>query len=146
MTRHKNSISLFDVIYDYFKNLLVSSTIIEWNSLNSNVRNSEHSFQDALNFICNYCSVETTIHSLLHCPNFWNETLFNKLQCTDGNLLSKNNFNIPKVLLFRDQSLSNVKITSVLTASIKYIISKKRFDSYLYQNWELSVCLYAVYF
>ena len=133
MTRNKNSIPLFNVKHDYFKNSFFPSTIIEWNNLDSNIRNSEslvifkkhilafirpsanntlhchcpdglklitrlrlglsllrfhkfkHSFQDTLNPTCCCGTVKTTIHYLLHCPNFSNErlTLFNKLQSID---------------------------------------------------------------
>ena len=129
MLRHKNSVPLFNVKHDYFKNSFFPSTIIEWNNLDSNIRNSgslalfkkrilafirpsanstfqccnlkslklitrlqlglshlrfhkfKHSFQDTLNSICNCGTVETTIHYLLHWPNFSNErlTLFSKL-------------------------------------------------------------------
>ena len=39
MTRHKNSIPLFNVKHNYFKNSFFPSTIIEWNNLGSNIRN-----------------------------------------------------------------------------------------------------------
>ena len=96
----------------------------------------KHSFQDTLNPICNCGTVETTIHYLLLCPNYSNErlTLFNKLQSIDESILSKDNSNISKVLLFADNSFNDAKNTSVLTASIEYIISTKRFDAPLYQN------------
>ena len=41
MTRNKNSIPLFNVKHDYFKNSLFSSTIIEWNNLDSKLKNFE---------------------------------------------------------------------------------------------------------
>ena len=41
VTRHKNSVPLFNVTDDYFKNSFFPSTVIEWNKLNSNIRNSE---------------------------------------------------------------------------------------------------------
>ena len=41
MTRHKNSIPLFNVKHDYFKNSFFPSTTTEWNNLDSNIRNSE---------------------------------------------------------------------------------------------------------
>ena len=80
--------------------------------------------------------METTIHDLLHCPNFSNErlTLFNKLQSTDGNILSKDDSRISKALLFGDDSFNDVKNSSVLTSSIEYTLSTKRFDVPLYQN------------
>ena len=125
------------------KNSFFPSTIIEWNNLDSNIRNSEsrvykakarikhlrfHKFKAALSNTlfptCNYGTVETSIHNLLHCPNFSNERLilFNKLQSIDENILSKDHFNISKVLLFGDHSFNDVKKILVLTASIEYII------------------------
>ena len=41
MTRNKNSIPLFNVKHDYFKNYFFLSAIIEWNNLDSSIRNSE---------------------------------------------------------------------------------------------------------
>ena len=76
------------------------------------------------------------MHYLLHYPDFSNErlTLFNKLQSSDENILSKDESKISKVLLFGDDSFNDVKNASVFTASIEYILSTKRFDVPLYQN------------
>ena len=41
MTRHKNSIPLFNVKHDYFKKSFFTATIIEWNNLDSNIRDYE---------------------------------------------------------------------------------------------------------
>ena len=60
--------------------------------------------------------------------------------------LGKDDSKISKVLLFDDDSFNNVKNNSVLTTSIEYILSTKRFDVSLYQNWPLPICLYTVYF
>ena len=56
----------------------------------------KHNFQDTLNPTCCCDTVKTTIHYLLHCPNFSNErvTLFSKLQSTDENILSKDDSKI----------------------------------------------------
>ena len=107
-----------------------------------------HNFQDTLNPIFSCGTVEITIHYFLHCPNFSNErlTLFSKLQSIDENILSKDDSNISEVLLFGENSFNDIKNTSVLTASIEYILSTKRFDVSLYQNWHLSIYLYAVNF
>ena len=96
----------------------------------------KHSFQNTLNPICNCGTVEPTIHYLLHCPNFSNKrlTLLNKLQSINENILSKDDSNISKVFLFGDHSFNDVRSTSVLTTSVEYIISTKRFDVPLYQN------------
>ena len=94
------------------------------------------SHQNTLNPICNCGTVEPTIHYLLHCPNFSNKrlTLLNKLQSINENILSKDDSNISKVFLFGDHSFNDVRSTSVLTTSIEYIISTKRFHVPLYQN------------
>ena len=182
MTRHKNGVPFSNVKRDYFKNSSFSSTVIEWNKLDFNIRNSEslalfkkrilaftrsfasstcqnakglklitrlrlgsshlrfykskHSFQDTLNFICNCGTVETTAHYLLHCPNFPNESLifFNKLPSIDANILSKDDSNISKVLLYGDHSFNDEKNTSITTASVEYTISTKRFYAPLFQN------------
>ena len=72
------------------------------------------------------------------------QTLFNKLQSIDENIVSKDSSNISKVLLFGDHPFNDVKSTSVLTAKIEFILSTKPFDASLYQNWHLSICLCAV--
>ena len=41
MTRNKKIIPLFNVKHDYFKNSFFPSAMIEWNNLNSNIRNYE---------------------------------------------------------------------------------------------------------
>ena len=41
MTRHKNSVPIFILKHDYFKNSFFPSTVIEWNKLDSNIRNSK---------------------------------------------------------------------------------------------------------
>ena len=41
MTRHKNSVPLFNVKHDYFKNSFFPSTVIEWNKIHFNITNSE---------------------------------------------------------------------------------------------------------
>ena len=79
---------------------------------------SKHIFE--IHYIL-FATVETTIHYLLHCANFWNEklTLFNKRQSIDENILSKDGSNISKVLIFGDHTFNDAKNTSVLTVSIE---------------------------
>ena len=169
------------ILLSYFQKFF-PLTIIEWNNLDSNIRNFgslaifkkhilafirpaangtfhchspaglkliprlrlslsrlrfhkfKHNFQDTLKHICSCGTVETTIHYLLHCPNFSNErlTLFSKLQSIDEHIFSKDDSNIAKVLLFGEDSFNDIKNTSVLTASIEYILSTKRFDALVY--------------
>ena len=149
-------------------------TIIEWNNLDSNIRNSEslaffkkrilafinpcangtfhcdspdslklitslrlglshlrihkfkHSFQDTCSPIWKCGTVEITIHYPLHCLNFSNEklTLFRKLQ---------------KALMRIFQVRRTPKFQKCFSLGITY-------DVPLYQNWHLSISIYAVYF
>ena len=55
-------------------------------------------------------------------------------QSIDGNILSKEDSKISKVLIFDDDYFNDEKNPSVLTASIEYIPQIKRFDVPLYQN------------
>ena len=59
---------------------------------------------------------------------------FDKLQSIDANILSKDDSSISKWLLYGDHSFNDEKNTSILAASIEYIISAKRFDPLLFQN------------
>ena len=71
----------------------------------------KHNFEGTLNPICSCGSVETNIHYLLHCPIFSNEKLtpFNELQSIDQNILSKDDSNVSKGLLFGDDTQVNLK-------------------------------------
>ena len=40
-TRNHNNIPLFNVKHEYFRNSFFPSTVIEWNKLDNNIRNSE---------------------------------------------------------------------------------------------------------
>ena len=68
MRRNKNSITLFNVKHAYFKNYFFPSTIIEWNNLDSKIRNSESSAifkKRILAFL--RPSANSTFHC--HCPD-----------------------------------------------------------------------------
>ena len=75
-------------------------------------------------------------------------TFFKKLQIIDANILSKDNSNTSKVLIHGDHSFNDEKNTSILTASIEYIISAKRLDAPLIQNWHInfSMCSLSLAF
>ena len=42
ITKHRNSVPLFNVKHNYFKNSFFPSTAIEWNKLDFKIRNSEN--------------------------------------------------------------------------------------------------------
>ena len=66
--------------------------------------------------------------------------LWNKLQSIDENILSKDDSNILKVLLFGHGWFNDVKSPFVLTAS-KYMLSTKGLDVPLYLNWHFPIFL-----
>ena len=71
---------------------------------------------------------------------------FNKLQSTDANILSNDDSNISKVLLYGNHSFNDVKNTSILTASVEHIISTKRFHAPLFQNWHICLSMSSLSF
>ena len=92
----------------------------------------KHSFQDTLNPICN-CGedIETTSHYLLHCPDYLQErkTLLNTISCIFPNIFDFNNDQLTEVLLYGKEDLDNINNTSMLNATINYLIETKKFNA-----------------
>ena len=90
-----------------------------------------HNFQDTLNPICS-CGddIETTIHYLLHCPDYLDErrTLLDNLQSTGENIHDKNDSQISELLLFGASSNNDASNTCILIATIQFTLATKRFD------------------
>ena len=101
----------------------------------------KHSFQDTLNPICN-CGEdnETTSHYLLHCPDYLRErkTLLNKVSSIVPNIFDFNNDQLTEILLYGKEDLDNINNTSILDATINYLIETKRFNAELFW-WTLDV-------
>ena len=95
----------------------------------------KHSFQDTLNLICN-CGedIETTSHYLLHCPDYLHErkTLLNTVICIVPNIFDFNNDQLIEILLQGKKDLDNINNTSILVATINYLIETKRFNAELF--------------
>ena len=90
-----------------------------------------HNFQDTLNSICNcWDDIETTIHYLLHCPNYLDEmrTLLDNLQSIGGKIHDKNDSQVSELLLFGVSSNSDASNTCISNATIQYLLATKRFD------------------
>ena len=182
ITRNIHNIPFFKTRHTFFKNSFFPSTIIEWNKLDHNIRNSssfnifrksilkfirpsanslfnchnpkgikfitrlrlglshlrerkfKHSFQDSLNPFCSRgLDIESTVHFLLHCPAYIIErrTLLSTLVTTDNNLLDLCEQVLIRTLLFGSNSFDTD--AHVLSATIEYILSTKRFDEPLFQ-------------
>ena len=95
----------------------------------------KHSFQDTLNPICN-CGedIETTSHYLLHCPDYLHErkTLLSTVICIVPNIFDFNNDQLTEILLYGKEDLDNINNTSILDATINYLIETKRFNAELF--------------
>ena len=91
----------------------------------------KHNFLDCLNPIC-CCGkdIETTVHYLLHCPIFSDESsiFLNNMRSIDENVLSGSDSRISETVLFGISSFNGTKNTSILKYLIDYILSTKRFD------------------
>ena len=90
-----------------------------------------HNFHDNLNPICS-CGdyIETTIHYLLHFPNYLDErrTLFDNLRSIGENIHDKNDSQISELLLFGVSSNNDASDTCILNATIQHILATERFD------------------
>ena len=72
----------------------------------------------------------TTVHYLLHCPNYLDETRTNldNLQSIGENIHDKNDSQISELLLFDVSSNNDKSNTCILNATIQYILAIKKFD------------------
>ena len=94
----------------------------------------KHGFQDMLNPLCSCGNdVESTEHFLLHCPQFVNErrTLLSTLGNFNCSLLENTSKVLTQTLLFGTTSLSPNDNSKILSATIDFILSSKRFDKQL---------------
>ena len=94
----------------------------------------KHGFQDTLNPLCGCGNdVKSTEHFLLHCPQFVNErrTLLSTLGNFNCSLLENTSKVLTQTLLFGTTSLSPNDNSKILSATIDFILSSKRFDKQL---------------
>ena len=94
-----------------------------------------HNFQDSIDPMCNCGSgIETTVHFLLHCPNFitQRQTLFDKIATIDDNILKENEDIFVNVLLFGKPNIEDCLNKKVLNATIEFILSTERFENPLF--------------
>ena len=92
----------------------------------------KHSFQDTLNPKCN-CGegIQTTSHYLLHCPDNLQEriTVLNAVSRIVPNIFGFNNDQLTEMLLHGKEDFDNINNSSILDATINYLIETKRLDA-----------------
>ena len=95
----------------------------------------EHNFHDTHNPICN-CDedIKTSSRHLLHCSLYTNErlTLLNVIWGIDKSILEPGDSHIVKVLLHGRKFLDISSNTSILNATIDFLLETKRFDERLF--------------
>ena len=57
-------------------------------------------------------------------------TFLNTIKCIDPNILDLNNAQLTQLLFYGQKNLDNMNNTSILLATIKYLIETKRFDAH----------------
>lgn len=117
---------------------------------------ADHGFLDSLNLICSFgLDIETVCHYSFHFSSFTNErTLLNGV-LRINNLLPSCETSFVK-LPYGDESFNSATNTPILNASIKYILSNKRFKwsafiefiiFYLcFDFWSYSLSLFVTFF
>ena len=90
----------------------------------------KHSFQDSWNSVCRCgTDVKSCVHYFLHCPLFQNERLIllNIVKNIDSKLFDSD-LRLTQILLFGDKSLDVNTNSSILNATIDFVLSSKRFE------------------
>ena len=95
----------------------------------------KHNFLDTLNPICN-CGedIETSCYYLLHCSFYTNERLafLNVIKGIDNSILELNDSHIVEVLLYGIKFLDISSNTTILNATIDFLLKTKKFDERLF--------------
>ena len=78
--------------------------------------------------------IETPSHYLLHCPDYLHEkmTLLNTVSYIVPNIFDFTNDQLTEILLYGKEDLDNINNTSILDATINYLIKTKRFNVELF--------------
>ena len=126
MTRHKNSVPLFNVKHEYFKKSFFPSTVIEWNKLDANIRNSESlapfkerilAFRRSFANSTFQCNIPKGLELITRLPLGLSHLRFHKFKHSFQDTLYPicNRGTVEKTI-YGDHSFNDEKNTSVLTA------------------------------
>ena len=139
-TRNAHNIPHINVKHQIFKNSYFQATIIEWNKLDSNIRNSEtlNIFKPKiLKFI------RPTASSIFCCQFSWfllsfhnysdeRLTLLCQIRNINPDILRNNNIQVNQFFLYGDKNFTVATNFKVLSSTIEYILATKRFDESLF--------------
>ena len=89
-----------------------------------------HNFQNCINSLCS-CSLETeaTSHCLLHCHHYTDNqlTLWNSIAEIIGNTFNITDECLVNLLLFCSRKYTEIDISHIVNATIKYLLDSGRF-------------------
>ena len=108
-------------------------TLLRVNFSHLRDRKFKYSFQDAIKPLCTYSPEAETNHFIVHHPYYENERhiLFASICSIKSSILDQNDNNIVKTLLYGLDSLSEIQNTSILNATMKFLISSNHFEESL---------------
>ena len=124
--------SMYD-IYDPFGVKLINRLRLGFSHLREH--KFRHNFADIVNPLCS-CTLETenTEHFFQRCQNNLSArtTLMNGLNNISNAINSLNSTDLIRVILYGDKNFDNVTNFKIITATITFIETKKRFEEALF--------------
>ena len=120
-------------IYDPFRVKLINRLRLSFIRLREH--KFRHNFADTVNPLCS-CTLKTenTKHLFLRCQNNLSArtTLMNKLNNISNAINSLNSTDLIRVILYGDKNFDNVTNSKIITGTIKFMKTTKRFDETLF--------------
>ena len=120
-------------IYDPFVVRLINQLRLGFSHLREH--KFRHNFDDSGNLLCP-CTLETenTEHFFLRCQNNLSAgtSLMNELNNISNPINSLNSTDFIRVILYGDKNVDNVTNFKIITATIKFIKTSKRFEGALF--------------
>ena len=120
-------------IYDPFRVKLINRLRLGFSHLREH--KFRHNFADTVNPLCS-CALETenTEHFFLRCQNNLSArtTLMNELNNISNAINPLNSIDLIRVILYGDKNFDNVTNFKIITATIKFIKTTKRFEEALF--------------
>ena len=106
-------------------------TILRLGLSHLNEHRLRHNFQDCLNPLCSFSlEVESNIHFFLHCQHFIQscQTLLDSVNKIVNDISNFTDDVLVNLLLYGSQTFNFEENSTIIKASIKYILSTERFS------------------
>ena len=106
-------------------------TILRLGLSHLNEHRLRHNFQDCLNPLCSFSlEVESNIHFFLHCQHFIqsHQTLLDSLKKIVSDISNLTDDLLVNLILYGSQTCNFEENSTIMKASIKYILSTERFS------------------